>query len=385
MKKTILIGLIFSLVLKVEQSKADFTFGEPTKVPNINSSSNDFAPSITADGLMLYFSSNRDHSDDGCYTDIWVTTRGTKDEPWETPTKIGPPINTSGPEGNSCISADGLELYFGELWPPLFLPYGCQPRPEGYGYGDIWVSSRETIEDPWGEPVNLGPAVNSSGYEDTPNISADGLTLYFSSDRRPETALSGSGLDIYVTTRLSRDDPWSPAVEIGPAINTATVFVSYPFISSDDLSLIFMGAPLDYTAKGDIYLSRRATTSDPWGKPVRLLSINTSRNEESVTFAAGDSTLYFSRGDPYNPNQIPDPALTTYDIWQVEVTPVVDLNIDGIVDSADICILVDNWYTKNTLCDIAPAPLGDGYVDVQDLIVLAEHLFEEFPPAEPAE
>ena len=102
-------------------------------------------------------------------------------------------------------------------------------------------------------------------------------------------------------------------------------------------------------------------------------------------FAAGDSTLYFSRGDPYNPNQIPDTALTTYDIWQVEVTPVVDLNIDGIVDSADICILVDNWYTKNTVCDIAPAPLGDGYVDVQDLIVLVEHLFEEFPPAEPAE
>ena len=63
----------------------------------------------------------------------------------------------------------------------------------------------------------------------------------------------------------------------------------------------------------------------------------------------------------------------------------MDLNIDGIVDSADICILVDNWYTKNTVCDIAPAPLGDGYVDVQDLIVLAEHLFEEFPPAEPAE
>jgi hypothetical protein len=28
---------------------------------------------------------------------------------------------------------------------------------------------------------------------------------------------------------------------------------------------------------------------------------------------------------------------------------------------------------------------GDGIVDVQYLIVLAEHLFEEIPPAEPAE
>ena len=37
------------------------------------------------------------------------------------------------------------------------------------------------------------------------------------------------------------------------------------------------------------------------------------------------------------------------------------------------------------LYDICPAPFGDGVVDVQDLIVLAEHLFEEFPPAEEVE
>jgi len=36
-------------------------------------------------------------------------------------------------------------------------------------------------------------------------------------------------------------------------------------------------------------------------------------------------------------------------------------------------------------CDIGPTPLGDGIVDVQDLIVLAEHLFEEIPPVEPVE
>ena len=34
------------------------------------------------------------------------------------------------------------------------------------------------------------------------------------------------------------------------------------------------------------------------------------------------------------------------------------------------------------MCDIGPMPWGDGIVDVQDLIVLAEHLFEAFPPAE---
>ncbi len=57
--------------------------------------------------------------------------------------------------------------------------------------------------------------------------------------------------------------------------------------------------------------------------------------------------------------------------------PIVDLNADGIVDATDMCIMVDHWGTDNSLCDIGPMPWGDGIVDVQDLIVLAEYLFEE--------
>jgi hypothetical protein len=61
---------------------------------------------------------------------------------------------------------------------------------------------------------------------------------------------------------------------------------------------------------------------------------------------------------------------------------VADLNRDGIVDSADMRIMVDHWGTDEPLCDIGPMPWGDGIIDVQDLIVLAENLFEEIPPIE---
>jgi hypothetical protein len=57
--------------------------------------------------------------------------------------------------------------------------------------------------------------------------------------------------------------------------------------------------------------------------------------------------------------------------------PPPDFNGDGIVDSADMCMMVDHWHTDNALYDIAPAPFGDGIVDIQDLIFLAEHLFQE--------
>jgi len=71
-----------------------------------------------------------------------------------------------------------------------------------------------------------------------------------------------------------------------------------------------------------------------------------------------------------------------WDVYEVPIVPIVDLNSDGIVDAADMCIIVDHWGTDEPLCDIGPMPWGDGIVDVQDLVVLAEHLFEEIPPVE---
>ena len=72
----------------------------------------------------------------------------------------------------------------------------------------------------------------------------------------------------------------------------------------------------------------------------------------------------------------PCPALSTV----YEFGPLLDFNWDGIVDSSDMSILIDNWQTDNPLYDIAPLPFGDSIVDVQDMIELTEHLFEEISP-----
>jgi Tol biopolymer transport system component len=77
---------------------------------------------------------------------------------------VGPPIGYDA--WSPDISSDGLSLYF------------ASSRGE-YGQDDIWVATRTTINDPWGEPVNLGPNVNSSSIDSFPSISTDGLTLFF--------------------------------------------------------------------------------------------------------------------------------------------------------------------------------------------------------------
>ena len=54
----------------------------------------------------------------------------------------------------------------------------------------------------------------------------------------------------------------------------------------------------------------------------------------------------------------------------------VDFNTDGKIDKADISALIDHWRQDEPIYDVAPPPFGDGIVDVQDLIAVAEHLFE---------
>jgi hypothetical protein len=97
--------------------------------------------------------------------------------------------------------------------------------------------------------------------------------------------------------------------------------------------------------------------------------VNTSASETGPALSADGSTLYFGSDR--------SGGFGGWDIWQASIDPVVDLNGDGIVDAADMCIMVDHWQTDNSLCDIGPTPLGDGIVDTQDLSVLAEYLFED--------
>ena len=60
-----------------------------------------------------------------------------------------------------------------------------------------WVSVRETVDNPWSDPVNLGSLINSGAAENFPAFSSDGGSLYFSGTR-PE----GYGQsDLYGSTR----------------------------------------------------------------------------------------------------------------------------------------------------------------------------------------
>jgi len=352
--------LVLALGLTTEVANADFTFGEPTNLgPPINTSSGDAPSCFSSDGLELYFTSDR--PDGSGSWDIWVTRRDTIDDEWGTPMNLGPPVNTGQEDACASISADGLSLFF------------HSDRPGGLGYTDLYVTTRETINDDWGTPVNLGPPVNTSGQAHAPRLSTDGLELYFSSYNRP----GGYGAaDIWVTKRTKVNDPWGPPINLGSVVNSSAD-ENFPIISADGLSLYFSEdywGPYRAGGFGDIdmWVATRASVNDPWETPLNLGPIVNSASLDCGALISPDgSMLYFCSERPGGFGG------TWGDIYQAPIIPIVDFNADGIVDSADMCIMVDSWHTDNSLCDIGPTPLGDGIVDIHDLIVLAEHLFEE--------
>jgi hypothetical protein len=145
----------------------------------------------------------------------------------------------------------------------------------------------------------------------------------------------------------------------------------WPSISADGRTLLFGNDASGGYGNHDLWARTRATTEDDWGTPVNLGStVNSSSWDCEPILSHDGSTLYFTS------NRLGGRG--GWDTWQAPIIPIVDLNGDGIVDSADMCIMVDHWGEDYPLCDIGPTPFGDGIVDVQDLIVLAEHLFEDY-------
>lgn len=140
--------------------------------------------------------------------------------------------------GELHISADGQELYF------------HSSRPGGYGGLDIWVST--LTPDGWGEPVNLGPLVNTTGDEGWPYISPDGQELWFNSMGWPGQTRPGPA--IFRSLRQP-DRSWGAAEEI------ISSFAGEPTLSGDGTTLYFVhhyfSSDLSTMLEADIYVSYR--------------------------------------------------------------------------------------------------------------------------------
>ncbi|MBK7628494.1 MAG: PD40 domain-containing protein [Bacteroidales bacterium] len=154
-----------------------------------------FPTSISSDGKTLYLYSSADY--DGI-----IYTSTIENGTWTPIVKLNENINTKYWESHATVSHDNKKLYF------------TSNRKGGYEGLDIYVSERDSTGD-WGPAKNLGPVINTPYNEESPFLSKDDKTLFFSSRGH----FNMGGYDIFYSTLLPNGE-WSVPLNVGFPLNS---------------------------------------------------------------------------------------------------------------------------------------------------------------------
>src|SRR5450759_1099387 len=244
----------------------------------INTSDDEYWPSITADGQTLMFTRQPNMINNPGFTgvvqeDFYISYLS--DNTWQKAFNAGAPLNTIQNEGAQTLSSNGSYMFF----------TACN-RPGGIGNCDLYFSAFNNGK--WSEPSNLGMPVNTKHWESTPSISADGRTLFFSSSRPG----GFGGKDIWVT-RLNMKNQWTDPVNLGSNINTEGDEMS-PFIHFDGKTLYFASDGWVGMGGFDLFVSRLREDST-WTIPQNLgYPINTYNDEMGLIIESGGQKAYYS-------------------------------------------------------------------------------------------
>src|SRR6058998_1983997 len=191
----------------------------------INSPSNEQAPSLSPDGLSLYFGSNRPRPGGSTDTDLWVSHRSCDDCSWGAPVNLGPVVNSSVGDNGPSLSLDGHLLFF-------------TSARTGVGLNDIYVSHRANPKDDfgWGPPVLLGDGINTAAFEAGAEYvqSAEDGAANFYFNRGP----SQGAQDIYAAS-ITRDGETRGPAELVAELSDATANDAAASVRTDGREIFF--------------------------------------------------------------------------------------------------------------------------------------------------
>lgn len=244
--------------------------------PIVNSGSEDFGPTITADGRTMYFVSRR--SGGKGQDDFWVTHSPENDDTtWFGPVNLEQ-INQASADGAASIAADGQTIYFATN-------RGTTENNDV----NLWVATLEGKD--WKNIHEVGAPVNTTKWESQPSISPDGKKLFFASNREGSVNKS---VDIFVSHMLA-DGRWTDPVNLGSKINTKGYDAS-PFMAADGTTLYFASDGHGGQGGKDIFFSEFKGPSDTdWTDPIALPPpINTKADEMFLTVPASGNVLFFA-------------------------------------------------------------------------------------------
>ena len=179
----------------------------------INTREYEYFPALSADGNTFLFTRNireGEGVDAPRQEDFYVSKK--VNNVWQTANPITS-VNTLGNEGAPSLSADGEIMFFASCM-EMTGDYGSSDR-KGYGSCDIFYAQK--INGKWTKPRNAGSTINTKNWETQPSFSSDGKTLYFV---RGIVARDGiKNPDIYSST-IGDDGKFTEPVKLSDNINT---------------------------------------------------------------------------------------------------------------------------------------------------------------------
>jgi hypothetical protein len=299
--------------------------------------------------------------------------------PWSTPVNLGPVINQSRPTDlntHPAISKNGLSLYISSTRPGGV--NGANIGNNSTGFLEIWVAQRASLEAPWGAPVNLDafntvPVINSIGSNThSPNFSADGHQLFFSSPRPGGLG----GADLYVTRRANKHDDfgWRTPVNIGAVINTPQDDEASTYFEDEETGIIVLyfastrpGGPVGSPASSEhIYVSTLGDDGT-FGPAVLVPELSSTSNETRTTIRRDGLEFFLTSTRPNGRIGTNDIWVSTrdstLDLWSTPVNLGPTVNYPGVITGAPAL----SWDATTLYCySTRPGPPRFG---VRDLYV----------------
>ncbi|UOQ82103.1 MULTISPECIES: OmpA family protein [Hymenobacter] len=254
--------------------------------PTINTQYSEHSPVISNDDKLLLFTSRGENvtgagatngkskgnvaADGEYYEDIFEAKRIDEDE-WEKPRSLSGALNGKGHDASIQVFDNDTKM----------LMYRQDEN------GDIFYSERSGGD--WTEPKKLNNNINSKAFESDAYITPDGRTIYFSTGKFSEDGT----LDIYYSTRQPGGD-WGPAKSVGGAINTLYDDDS-PYLSRDGKTLYFSSRGHNTMGGYDIFKSDWDSVGNKWGRPENMgYPINTPDDDTYYRLSPDGSYAYLS-------------------------------------------------------------------------------------------
>lgn len=266
-------------------------FGQSSNTPElmgeaINSEYNEIGPVISPDGKTLFFSRishpQNTHGENGSQ-DIWYSEF--RNNRWSNAVRMPNIVNKDVYNAIYSITPDGNTILLkGSYNKGVYQTRGFSISKR---VRRSW-SAPETIEIPDYEKL-------SKGEFDCGFLSNDGQTLIMSFSEKKK----GRNDDLYVSFK-DKEGKWSRPQSLGHDVNTPAFMETTPFLAADGLTLYFSSDRPGGHGGNDIYSSRRLDASwKKWTKPINLgPAVNTPGFEGYYTVAAAGDYAYWSSNEP---------------------------------------------------------------------------------------